>query len=115
VKKKPWNPGTILESLKRMLTKNIWLKILSVLLASATYFFLADKTDAKRGDIKIGEAELYDTLKKYMLKPDNAGNTEKSPAEKKVQENSEQIENQTKTLKSSQSEKVKTTKPEKNP
>lgn len=87
MKKPSWNPRAIWDSLKHLVTKNLWLKVLSLLLATATYSALKDKTTDHESD-STTEAEMYDSLLKrlaHTLQPEEKPQSAKQPEPKKAE------------------------------
>lgn len=86
-----WNPRAVWETTKRVLTRNLWLKVLSLLLAIGTYSALKDKSQDEDVPVnsEAAEAEFFDNLKKYMSRT-NSEQVKKQPAaepEKKASPN----------------------------
>lgn len=84
MKKPSWNPREIWDSLKRLVTRNLWLKVISLLLAAATYSALKDRTTDHQSD-STTEAEMYDSILRrlsHTLQPEEKPQTVKPKAEK---------------------------------
>lgn len=90
MKKKSWNPRGLWESLKRMVTKNLWLKILSLILATTTYSALKDKTEYQPRASEEMEAEIKN-LKHYISK--TAASHERHQNAKKTDDPAEENKN----------------------
>ena len=64
------NPRGVWEYVKRLITKNFGLKVISLSLAIVTYCALKDKTDSKDTGESTDESVIYDTVRKLMTSPD---------------------------------------------
>lgn len=64
------NPRGVWEYVKRLITKNFGLKVISLSLAIVTYCALKDKTDSKDTGENTDESVIYDTVRKLMTSPD---------------------------------------------
>lgn len=66
MKRPDWNLKRMWESIKRAVTHNLWLKLLSLLLAAATYSALKEKSETNSASSEQMEAEIYNKLKAYI-------------------------------------------------
>lgn len=64
------NPRGVWEYVKRLITKNFGLKVISLSLAIVTYCALKDKTDSRDTGESADESVIYDTVRKLMTRPD---------------------------------------------